>query len=530
MNRQQHGFTLLELMAALAIGAMMIAGLSVMIDRSLDDTKGQQTALYQAQLAAAAGKYISENYAVLANNATTTAAVAVGGEALKGTGHLSKNFNLTNAYGQTPCVLVLKTPEGHLDALVVTEGGDPILAKDIAYIAGNAGQGGGYFDSGPPLQAKGAFGSWTLNDTAAPALSNFMSAKCDKSAKAGAGHLATALFYDGLGQSSTDFVYRGPVPGHPELNAMTTPLQLPKVAQENASDDLCKVADAETFGRIAVNHIGAVLSCQAGVWRYGGGSWKEPAPDYESLPPGGAGSANVIGDVRMVTKQNVAFTWTADNAWSPLAVDQNGNLNVPKRLTVNDMLIQAQITAGTHCDKNGLIATDSTGMAISCQSGSWRKFAESEIIPTSQGDPVRTWTYKQNAPEGNYEYWLDLSTVSGSRPLFVSGQNKCKSYDNNESSVFAEYIDASRVTSLGYVGGCSSLSNQYENTKNNGVVARPDGAGPSFTGDLQIRVLAGNYMALQKIPENAGWLHVVMSSKGSPNNYTRMWLTIFNSR
>ncbi|AIY39645.1 PilV [Collimonas arenae] len=530
MNRLQHGFTLLELMAALAIGAMMILGLSVMIDRSLDDTKAQQTALYQAQVAAATGKYIVENYADLVSRASETSAVAVNVEALKNTGHLSRNFNLTNAYGQTPCVLVLKTPEGHLDALVVTEGGDSILAKDIAYIAGNAGQGGGYFDSGAPLQAKGAFGSWALQETGTPALNNFMSAKCDKNATTGAGHLATALFYDGLGQPTTDFVYRGAVPGHPELNAMTTPLQLPKVARENTSDRLCTAADATTYGRIAVNNIGAVLSCQAGVWRYGGGSWKEPVSDYESLPPGGPGSANVTGDVRMVTGKNVAFTWTADNAWSPLAVDQNGNLNVPQRLTVNDVLIQAQITAGTRCDKNGLIAADSTGMAISCQSGIWRKFAESEIIPTGQGDPVRTWSYKQQAPDGDYEYWLDLSTVSGSRPLFVSGLNRCKSYDNNESSAYAEYIDASRIASLGYVGGCASLSNVYSNTKSNGVVAQPDGTYPTSGGDLQIRVMAGNYMALQKIPENAGWLHVVMRSKGSPENYTRMWLTIFNSR
>jgi hypothetical protein len=42
--------------------------------------------------------------------------------------------------------------------------------------------------------------------------------------------------------------------------------------------------------------------------------------------------------------------------------------------------------------------------------------------------------------------------------------------------------------------------------------------------------LVGQTLPLQKIPENAGWLHVVMRSKGNPDNYTRMWLTIFNSR
>ncbi|MFC5474046.1 shufflon system plasmid conjugative transfer pilus tip adhesin PilV [Paraherbaspirillum soli] len=530
MNQEQHGFTLLELMAALAIGAMMILGLSVMIDRSLDDTKGQQTALYQAQVATAAGKYISENYAALVSKASQTAAVTINVDALKNTGHLSRNFSLTNAYNQTPCVLVLKTPEGRLDALVVTEGGDAIAEKDIAYIASNAGQGGGYFDYAKPMQAKGAFGSWAVSAGSTPALNSFLSQACKKTADQG--HLATALFYDSDGKLATDFVYRNKVDGHPELNEMTTPLKLPKVASENGSDDMCGATVLNSNGRVAVNANGAVLSCQAGIWtRSGAGSWKEPVPDYESLPPGGPGSTNVVGDVRMVTKQNVAFTWTADSIWSPLAVDQNGNLNVPKRLTVNDMLIQAQITAGTSCDKNGLIAVDSTGMAISCQSGIWRKFAESEISTANLTDPKRNWYWKQTPADGNFEYWLDLSALDGSRPLFISGHNRCKSYDDNESSAFVEYRDASRGALLGYVGGCASLSNNYANTKKLGVVDMDDKPDARDTvSDLQIRVMAGNYMALQKIPENAKWLHVVMNSQGSTGNYTRMWFSIFNSR
>ena len=65
MKRTQQGMTMIETMAALAIATMLMLGLSEMINSSLDEVKGQQTALHQAQVANAARKYMAANYAAL---------------------------------------------------------------------------------------------------------------------------------------------------------------------------------------------------------------------------------------------------------------------------------------------------------------------------------------------------------------------------------------------------------------------------------------------------------------------------------
>lgn len=40
----QRGMTLIEVLAALGIGAVLLAGLAGLVERSLDDMKGQQAA------------------------------------------------------------------------------------------------------------------------------------------------------------------------------------------------------------------------------------------------------------------------------------------------------------------------------------------------------------------------------------------------------------------------------------------------------------------------------------------------------
>jgi type II secretory pathway pseudopilin PulG len=362
-----RGFTLLELLGALAIGSMMILSLSTMIDTSLTDTKGQQTAQYQSQVASAAAKYITANYAILVAMASPTTPVPVLIDALKATGYLSTGFSTQNAYGQTPCILVLQPAPNKLDVLIVTEGGSDIADKDIGYIAANAGQGGGYITETGPPEAKGAFESWLL-DTATLAI--YISQKCSATA-AGSGHLANALFYSGPGQLATDFLYRDAVSGRPELNRMKTPLHIVNAATpavEDTSDTDCISTNIATFGGISTNLLGEVLSCQAGIWRRQGTKfWKDPVATYLSLPALG----NTVGDVRMVTGLNRAFTW--NGSWKPLAVDENG------RLTADEIQIDGIVVKGTVCPSNGLLGRDINGLTLSCQSGIWSGFSTIEL-------------------------------------------------------------------------------------------------------------------------------------------------------
>lgn len=108
MKRQQLGFTLIELIAALAISSFVIMGLQQLIDTSLDDTKSQQTALFQKQAAEALAKFIADTTqkAYIKANATTTVPVKVTTANLVAARFLPAGTQGTNAFGQTACGLI----------------------------------------------------------------------------------------------------------------------------------------------------------------------------------------------------------------------------------------------------------------------------------------------------------------------------------------------------------------------------------------------------------------------------------------
>ncbi|MFP3180497.1 MAG: type II secretion system protein, partial [Paraburkholderia sp.] len=117
---RQAGFTMVEMLAALAIATMMIIGLVAMINTSLEDARGQQAALYQAQMTKAAIELVAQNSAALLSAATPTVPVVV---PLKGSPYQLATFLPTavqsqNAYGQSPCLLVYTNSLGGLEGLL----------------------------------------------------------------------------------------------------------------------------------------------------------------------------------------------------------------------------------------------------------------------------------------------------------------------------------------------------------------------------------------------------------------------------
>jgi len=378
--RRHRGFTLLEMLAALAVGAVLTVGLVQLVLASMEDSKGQQAAQHQQRVAAAAGKYVAANHAALAAAATATTPAKVTVAELQAGGFLPASHAPANAYGQTPCLLVLQPAPGKLEALLVTEGGPaPIAEKELAFVAANAGPGGGYITVAKPPAAQGAFGSWLVP---AAELAHYLSASCSGT-PAASGQLATALFYESA--ATGDFVYRTSVPGHPELNRMTTPLHMAAVAVEgDAADPRCVAADASTYGRIAVDAAGRVLSCQAGTWKgQGSGFWKDPVAAFADLPA----LDNTGGDVRMVTSLSRAFTWDGA-AWKALAVDENGNFSVPGISGGKYLQVTSTETAGAVCTPDGLISKNSAGLILTCQSGKWSTPSSAELAYTETGGSV----------------------------------------------------------------------------------------------------------------------------------------------
>ena len=406
MIKKNLGFSLIEVLGALAIGGLMSIGLSAIINASMEDTKGQQAAYFQAQVTAAAAKYVSTNYGVLSTAATDTAPVVIQLSDLQNASMLSANIGSENPYGQTPCVLVLKTirnAKSLLHVLVVTEGGNtPIDDVNIGSIAAKSGQGGGYISLAAPTIARGAYNSWSISASTTPTLASFLSKNCSGTPAAG-GHLASALFFDGPDQVPADYLYRNAVSGRPEYNQMQTPIHMDptsdaKAIEGDTTDTRCTATSGA--GKIAVNNQGQILNCQGGTWtRLGSGSWKEPRDKVVDLPVTG----NSEGDVRMLTSVGRAYTWYKGQ-WVALGIDADGNMVVPKTLTTqtlvaNSIQLNGVVQKDTPCSVSGAAAKANNGQLLTCQNGLWQSQSSLEVSeswtvclrlrPSKYGD--QTW-------------------------------------------------------------------------------------------------------------------------------------------
>jgi hypothetical protein len=488
--RKQQGASMMELVGVLAVGMLGLAGIMAWTDGALADSKGQQAALYQAQLTQAARRYVDANYAALQARSAVGAPARIGLDTLKTGGHVAPGQPATNVYGQSPCVLVLPAASGQLTALVLSEGGVPIPPQNLAYVAAVAGPGAGFIPGQAPDVAQGAFQSWSLP------LAVFGGANCSGTAAA-ANHLASALFFDGPGQLSSDFLYRHAVPGQPQLNRMETPLHMRAQAVELSSDSLCVAGDSASYGRIAVDASGALLHCRLGVWRRPGGMWRDPVDIFGALPASG----NQSGDVRMVSGLARAFRWNG-SAWTMLAVDQSGHLSLPGQLTAADARFEPGASLRAACSADGLLGRDASGSLLSCQLGKWRALGEMAITGTAFSQ-----SYRSSASESSQLIaTITLADLPGPRPLFLTGSGYCQTADSNYSSTEVVYLDAG-ASELRKAGGC--------------ITDALDAKG---------KVRVGTYIALQQIPDNAVALQVTLknSSKGGPENQSGLSLAILN--
>jgi len=339
----QRGMTLIEVLAALAIGAVLLAGLAGLVERSLDDMKGQQAGYFQAQVVDATRRYLEANASALATQTPTAATVLpITLAQLRAGKFLSDAFADTNPYRQSICVLVRRPDPvnyaGQFDALIVSAGGDRIGDKDLPVVAMQAGSGGGYVASSAPGVARGA--SWQMQTTA------FRGVTCAGSAApalqgtaADAGHLVSSLFYDGAAQQAADFVYRNRVPGRPEANRMNTPLRFGADAIVIAGSPCDNEAGLAVDGATR-----SLVTCGLDSRWSLPPSWKEPVASHGALI---ALADNRVGDVRMVTDLSRAFTYNG-TGWVALAVDQNGNFDVPHASSAGQLLARQEVrSSGT---------------------------------------------------------------------------------------------------------------------------------------------------------------------------------------
>lgn len=369
---RQQGLTLLEVIVALGIISTATIGMNMIASRYSDDTKVTIAASQTRTFGEAVKAYIKDNYAAIQAVATPTAPAMVDVPTLIASGHLTTGFGSTNAYGQSVCALVLEPTANRLQAMVVAEGGtviDDLSLGSLAAIVG--GSGGGTYSSDSSV-IRGAVGGWAIPAVNFDNLVNNVARKCDGTAgnvRVAAGTPAMALWFEN-GDTSSAFLARDAVPGRPELNAMNTPIVMNSVQVAN---DACS-----NLGAIARSSTGAVLSCQAGLWKPQGSSfWEDPVATFAALPTCNAAAA---WQTRVVQTPTVgtgprAYTCTG-TTWSALAVNDSGNITIAGIATAGKVLLSDTVVVGSACSPNGLVSKDSTGQILSCQSGVYTRYVK----------------------------------------------------------------------------------------------------------------------------------------------------------
>ncbi|KVL92227.1 shufflon system plasmid conjugative transfer pilus tip adhesin PilV [Burkholderia stagnalis] len=492
-RRRARGFALIEMLAALAIAALMLAGIAVWMDASLDDVRAQQAAQYQAQVTAAATRALKRDYDAWWQRAGAQAPVVMTLADLQATNDLQAALRPKNAYGQHTCVLVKRAASGTgLDALVVTTGGEPIGDKELGLVAASAGPGGGSISKTFPNEARGAFDAWRMP------LGAFLggsSPKCDPAdaAPPNAGHLANEIFFNGPGQQiNSDYLYRVGVTGHPEANAMQVPIWLTqKFAEGNLDEANCGTAGNFTNGKLGADTFGNLLSCKSGVWRGAGGHWKDPVKKANDLP---TDASNEKGDVRLTLDYFRAYAWTGA-AWQALAVDQNDNLIVPGVVSANQYEITGRVVVNTPCaaDKDrpdaGLISMGKDGQVLSCQDGKWLPQSGIKIGSTDMDCQILmatpgatdfsqcSYTYTGGYPNGSFISYAEDGTYTYriERPVTL---------DNNGLISVSAYMHMSYAVcnSKGWEGQMRLVVDIVD-IQSNKVIAHGDAQSPKLIDD-----------------------------------------------
>jgi hypothetical protein len=373
---RQRGFLSIEAMAVLMVA---IAGMTIAwqwLAKDADRKVNQAAAEHVQVVADATTRWVKDNYSTISAAAAPT--VEYDATATLGGGYLPPGFDPVSPFGQSYSIRIYKAAPTTLQTMIVGTGGSTIGELDLRRIAQLVGAKGGYISAADTTKAQGSYGGWAMP------FANFGTSP-------GAGKIVAALFFQDGGAVS-DYVYRNAVPGHPELNTMTTPLVMGSVQAVGTS--------CATTGAISQDGNGAVVSCQSGVWKTQGATyWQDPVATFAALPVCNAASA---WQTRVVTSPSVGSgprPYTCDgSAWQALAINDLGNLVVPGSASLGsatisgtasiaalagNLQVTTSATDNTACVGEGRIATSSTfsGLILSCQHGIWKRSSGATAPP-----------------------------------------------------------------------------------------------------------------------------------------------------
>lgn len=219
--RRQRGVISIEAAIVSALVGLTLAGIGGWVKYDGDFKSDRMAADSLALVMQGAQSWFNANTATIAAAANPSVNYAYNVWSASIPGNAANSFSPTNIYGQTYAMRVYKEPSGQLDMMVVTLGGSTIPDGSLTRISKMLGGAGGYVSNALPGMVQNAAAGWAMpvaNIGGSP----------------GVGHLAAAAFFANAAQAN-DYLYRHQVSGHPELNQMSTTLDMNKNSVTNAA-------------------------------------------------------------------------------------------------------------------------------------------------------------------------------------------------------------------------------------------------------------------------------------------------------
>lgn len=259
---------MIEVIGALFILAFLLPKLADLINVGFLDTQKRQAADHMVLVNRASANYVRKHHADLLSKTSATSGPTVSVADLVDDGLLPNGFRNRNVWGQEYAIYIRKdATSNYLRAVVLTTGGrgqdkTSFVSTVVPGAAALMGGAGGFVPTGDiPGQTadtlQGTGGGWILSLGAIGVPSP------------GPGHLGALTSFDStdLGQ---DFLYRVAVPGHPELNAMQTELDMTDHAirrvselqfvEREITDESCTSADEQ--GRVFLDKLQGLYLCR----------------------------------------------------------------------------------------------------------------------------------------------------------------------------------------------------------------------------------------------------------------------------
>lgn len=377
----------------LSVFAVIIIPLS---NWAIDQTRATIAATHAKRVQEAVNSFIKDNHVVIASSATASTPYVFGVNNLISGGYLPSGFSTQNGFSATYETRVFEPSADKLSSMTYLIGGVDISKSLARKIAIGIGADGGIINGSV---AEGSLGSWTIN------LSSF------GGYNPGDGSVVIAGFYND-GVKINDYLYRKAVPGHPELNTMSTSLNLGNNNITNASTTTTIQLNANDVSstNVTAQNVNSTNVTATNVTGTNVTGSNVNGTNVNATTTRTAGETytggwfRTTGDAGWYSEKYGGGIYMTDWSWVRIYNDkglytggqiQGGTIQSNGRLTANEYIqINGGASAGSGCAPNGLIGRDGNGAILNCQSGVWR-------MPG--GKPRQTqYTYTNYATSYNY--------------------------------------------------------------------------------------------------------------------------------